>query len=189
MSERAPLAPEQESKERSETLIEAHEQQEKLRENLERNAENAHEQDTDKAKEAVEKAFAKKREKESSHTNEKLEKSRTPKRTKKTLDASFKREMSSARSHMSTPSRAFSKLIHIKPIEKASEAVGTTIARPNALLAGSVAAFLLTSGIYFWAKHIGYPLSGFETIGAFIIGWLIGITFDFTRIMITGKNT
>jgi Ca2+-dependent lipid-binding protein len=189
MSERVPSTPEQESKERSEFLVEAHEQHEKLREDLERGAENAHEQDEDKAKEAVEKALANKQEKETAAPAEKLEKKRTPKRTKKTLDVSFKKEMSNAQSHMSTPSRAFSKLIHAKPVEKASEAVGATVARPNALLAGSITAFLLTSGLYFWAKHVGYPLSGFETIGAFIIGWLVGIIFDFARIMITGKST
>ena len=96
--------------------------------------------------------------------------------------------MTDARREMSAPSRAFSKLIHTKAVEKSSEAVGSTVARPNAILSGSIMAFVLTAGLYFWAKYVGYPLSGFETIGAFIIGWLIGMIIDFTRIMFTGKS-
>lgn len=102
--------------------------------------------------------------------------------------AEFNKIMKHSRTNMSAPSRAFSKLIHIEPIEKASEAIGSTVARPNAILSGSVFALVLTAGVYLWAKEVGYPLSGFETIGAFIIGWLAGIIFDFTRIMITGKR-
>ncbi len=103
-------------------------------------------------------------------------------------DAAFRLEMNEARKSMSPASRTFSKFIHNKTIEKTSEAVGSTIARPNAMLSGSLFALVLTAAIYFWARWAGYPLSGFETIGAFIIGWLIGIIFDFTRIMVTGKR-
>jgi hypothetical protein len=38
------------------------------------------------------------------------------------------------------------------------------------------------------AKHYGYRLSGFEAIGAFIAGWLVGILYDFFKVMITGKK-
>ena len=188
MSERLPSAQEQDAADKKELLLEGREQQEKLRENREANAERAHEQDTDKANEAVKEALAESQEKEKVARVEKVEKKRAPKRSKKARDESFNKQLSAVRPQMAAPSRAFSKVIHTKPVEKTSEAVGATIARPNALLAGSVTAFLLTSGVYFWAKHVGYPLSGFETIGAFIIGWLVGILFDFTRIMVTGKS-
>jgi len=109
-------------------------------------------------------------------------------RKKLNTDLSFKKTMSEVQSHMSAPSRAFSKFIHAKPVEKASEAVGNTIARPNALLSGAVFAFIFTVAIYLWTKNAGYPLSGFETMAAFIIGYLVGIIVDFVRIMITGKQ-
>ena len=99
----------------------------------------------------------------------------------------FKQRMTSVRSHMSAPSRSFSKVIHNPAVEKTSEVVGSTVARPNAILAGSVAAFILTTALYLVAKNVGYSLSGFETIGAFILGWIIGITFDYFRIMFTGR--
>ncbi len=104
-------------------------------------------------------------------------------------NASYKRTMKHVQAELSPGSRAFSKVIHAKVIETTSEVVGSTIARPNAVLAGAVSAFILTLGVYVLAKNIGYQLSGFETIGAFIVGWVIGITYDYLRLMITGKKT
>jgi len=42
--------------------------------------------------------------------------------------------------------------------------------------------------IYLFARHYGYPLSGSETIAAFILGWVMGLLFDYLRVMITGKK-
>ncbi|MEP7205220.1 MAG: hypothetical protein ABI716_03445 [Candidatus Saccharibacteria bacterium] len=103
-------------------------------------------------------------------------------------NASYKRTMKHVQTELSPSSRAFSKVIHAKVVEATSEVVGSTIARPNAVLAGAVCAFILTLGVYVLAKNIGYQLSGFETIGAFIVGWLIGLTYDYLRLMITGKK-
>lgn len=108
--------------------------------------------------------------------------------TKKQKDAEYKKTMTAIRSEMSAPSRAFSKVIHNPVIEKTSEVVGSTVARPNAILAGSIMAFLSVSLIYIVAKQYGYVLSGFESIGAFIIGWLIGISFDYIRLLIRGST-
>ena len=108
--------------------------------------------------------------------------------TKKQKTAEYKKTMSAIRSEMSAPARTFSKVIHNPVVEKSSELVGNTIARPNALLAGSTAAFVAVAIIYIVAKQYGYPLSGFESIGAFVIGWLIGITFDYVRLLVRGSS-
>ena len=107
--------------------------------------------------------------------------------SKKQKEASFKRQMKEVQTQLSPTSRLFSKVIHNKAIEKTSELVGATVARPNAILAGAVSAFILTLGIYLLAKNLGYVLSGFETIGTFILGWIIGILYDYFRVLITGK--
>ena len=60
--------------------------------------------------------------------------------------------------------------------------------RPNAILAGAVVAFVLVLAVYLISKFYGYTLSGFETIGAFIVGWVLGILYDFFKVMITGKK-
>ena len=108
--------------------------------------------------------------------------------SKKERKAAFNKTMAEVRSEMSPASRTFSKIIHNPAIEKTSEVVGSTIARPNAILSGSVMAFVLTAGVYLVAKHFGYVLSGTETIAAFILGWTIGIIYDYIRVLIFGKE-
>lgn len=108
--------------------------------------------------------------------------------SKKERDASFKKHMKQVQAEMSAPERAFSKVIHAKAIEKTSEVVGSTIARPNAILSGAIMAFVLVLVVYLLAKNLGYVLSGFETIGAFIIGWALGVLYDYFRVMVTGKK-
>lgn len=107
---------------------------------------------------------------------------------KKQKEASFKRQMKEVQAELPPSSRAFSKVIHNKAVEKTSEVLGSTIARPNAILAGAMAAFFLTLAVYVIAKNIGYQLSGFETIAAFAVGWVIGLLYDYLRILITGKK-
>lgn len=108
--------------------------------------------------------------------------------SKKERNASYKRHMKSIQSEMPAPQRAFSKVIHNPVVEKASETLGATVARPNAILAGSAVAFFAVLAVYLISKYYGYTLSGFETIGAFIAGWVLGILFDFFKVMATGKR-
>lgn len=105
-----------------------------------------------------------------------------------TRKVAYQRTMKQVQSQLPVSSRAFSKLIHAPAIEKASEVAGSTLVRPNAVLSGAVFACLLTLGVYLISRWLGYPLSGFETIGAFVLGWLIGNLYDFLRVMITGKK-
>lgn len=107
---------------------------------------------------------------------------------KKQKDKSFDRTMGDVQKHMPLPKKVFSKIIHNKIIEKTSDVAASTVARPNAILSGSVCASILTLCIYVIAKRMGYPLSGFETIAAFSLGWIIGLAYDFIKNMITGKN-
>jgi hypothetical protein len=108
--------------------------------------------------------------------------------SKKQKEASFKRQMKEIQATEPPVSRAFSKIIHNRVVEKTSDVIGSTVARPNSILAGSIAAFLLTLVVYITAKIIGYPLSGFETIAAFAIGWVVGTIYDYLRVVITGKK-
>lgn len=137
--------------------------------------------------EALEKAVS-----SESNKDKKIEKQAATSRrgpiSKKQLDKSFSQTMKQVQSELPTSSRIFSKVIHNKAVEKTSDFLGSTIARPNAMLAGAVMAFILTLGIYIMAKTIGYKLSGFETIAAFIVGWLLGIIYDYLHVLFTGKK-
>lgn len=116
----------------------------------------------------------------------------TPRRrggiSKKEKAASYKKHMKQMQAELPPAQRAFSKVIHAPIVEKTSELVGSTIARPNAILSGAVVAFFLVLAVYLVAKNLGYTLSGFETIGAFIIGWVIGVLYDYFKVLITGKK-
>lgn len=107
--------------------------------------------------------------------------------TKKQKDAEYKKTLKAVQSQMNAPSRAFSKVIHNPVVEKTSDVVGATVARPNAILAGSVTALILVSLVYLIAKHYGYVLSGSETIASFALGWLLGIAIDYIRVMVRGN--
>lgn len=98
--------------------------------------------------------------------------------TKKQLNDSFKSQMKHAETEMTGPEKIVSRFIHLKAIEKSADIVGNTIARPNAMLSGSIAAFISITILYFASKHYGYPLSGFETAGAFAAGWVVGLLYD-----------
>ena len=104
------------------------------------------------------------------------------------LDESFDKTMNLVRNDLSSSSRVLSKVIHNKSIEIASDIVGGTLVRSNAVLFGAFSAFALTLASYIIAKSIGYPLSGSETILTFTLGWLIGLLFDYLRALATGKS-
>jgi hypothetical protein len=116
----------------------------------------------------------------------------TPRRrggiSKKEKTASYKKHMKQVQAELPASERAFSKIIHTPVVEKSSEFIGATVARPNAILSGAIVAFFLVLAVYLVAKNLGYALSGFETIGAFIIGWVIGVLYDYLKVLVTGKR-
>jgi hypothetical protein len=107
---------------------------------------------------------------------------------KKLKDQSYKKTITEIQKDLSISSKIFSKITHNPFVEKSSEIIGSTVARPNSMLFGAFFSFLTTLFAYFVAKKYGYVLSGFETIGAFVVGWLIGVLYDFLRTLITGKK-
>jgi hypothetical protein len=168
------------------------ERREELKEKLERTGEQPKENLQEATAEALEKA--KSIEKDTSHKKLDREASPAERRkdgpiSKKERAASYKRTMKQVQDELPAPSRAFSKFIHNKAVEKVSDVVGSTIARPNAILSGSIIAFVFTLVIYLVARYYGYPLSGAETIAAFAVGWLVGLLFDYLRLEITGKKS
>lgn len=108
--------------------------------------------------------------------------------TKQQKNHEYKKTLTEIQSQMSSPARAFSKVIHNPAIEKASDVVGSTIARPTAILTGSTIAFVTVAAVYVTARYYGYVLSGFETIGAFVLGWLFGVMIDYLRVLVRGSG-
>lgn len=168
-----------------------HEQREALRDSLEK-AEQDHKLGEKTSLQEV-KNQAVEQAKNAESTAVRIEKSpaekRTPLITRRHREQSFKKQMEEIQPHLSSSERLFGKVIHNKTIESVSDTTAQTIARPNALLSGSISAFLLVTIVYLLAKHYGYPLSGFETIAAFALGWVLGLIYDYARLLIAGKRT
>ncbi len=106
--------------------------------------------------------------------------------TARNRDDAFRRTMHDTRTHLHPLARLMSYWIHLRPVALLSDIVGGTVARPNALLYGALSASLLTAVFYAAAKNFGYTFSGAEWFVAFFFGWLIGITIDYTQILIRG---
>lgn len=176
---------------KAETSEAANERLEQLLKKAEASPENSEESKEKKVESATEKAVEKAISVEKDNKAEKESKSpgrRHGKVNKKEREKSFKRHMKTVQDQMPLPQRTFSKFIHNKAVEKTSDFVGSTLARPNAVLSGAVFAFFLVLGVYLAARYYGYVLSGFETIGAFIVGWVLGVVYDYLRLIIFGKK-
>ena len=140
--------------------------------------------------EALELATSKEKEQPIESTKDNTgEKIRSNKPTKHELDKSFKQTMNHIQKDMKPANRTFSKVIHNPVIDKASDVIGGTIARPNLILAGATGTIVLGSLIYFIAKFYGYTLSGTEAIATFIFGWLIGAIIEFARVGLANKRS
>ncbi|MGB4768604.1 MAG: hypothetical protein WBP22_05085 [Candidatus Saccharimonas sp.] len=167
-------------------LREAHETT--LREKLEKSAEKHHEtQAEDARKEALEQASSTEKKYDKQEKGLVSAHERRPV-SKREREASYDRTMDEVRTQLSAPSRAFSNFIHNPAVEKVSDALGGTVARPNAILSGAMFAFLFTLVVYIVARLYGYPLSGTETIASFGLGWVLGLVFDYIRLLVFGKN-
>lgn len=108
--------------------------------------------------------------------------------TKRQRNDSYERTMRQIQSEMNASSRTFSKVIHNKTVERVSDVIGSSAARPNAVLAGSVAATFVTLFVFVIAKQYGYQLSGFETIGTFVLGWSLGLVYDYALLLFPRKR-
>lgn len=100
---------------------------------------------------------------------------------------SYRKTMEKMQSELPPASRTFSKVIHNPAVEKASEAIGSTVARPNLIIAGALGA-IASVIIYFVARHYGYVLSGSETIILFGCGWVIGAIIEYARVGFLNKR-
>lgn len=170
----------------------AHEHSPELQKELKRNAERYNDKAAHHAAETArheaikESSLSKEQGKERrTHQAERHNKSSRHVITEKDRDSSFDETMQHVRKELPRSNRWFSDFIHQPRIESLSESIGNTVARPSAILAGSLTAFLAILSLYGYAKYAGFALQGSETIVAFILGWAIGLAFDALRKVFT----
>jgi hypothetical protein len=71
--------------------------------------------------------------------------------------------------------RPFSRLIHNRAVEKASEVGAKTIARPDGLLVGGVVSLLMSLGVLFVCRYYGYEYNYLIGLLSFPAGFILGI--------------
>jgi len=101
-----------------------------------------------------------------------------PTNTKEDKARSFNTTMHHVRNNLSRPERTFSKFIHKPLIEKTSEALGSTIARPSGVAGATIASFVGLLSVYGVAKFTGFELSGSEIPLLLVIGFVSGLVFE-----------
>ena len=149
---------------------------ERLREHIESNAEHAGNNsnaEREARHEVYEKAIS-----TSEYTAQSSETQQSPTPTvssKAEKKHSFNTTMHHVRKDLKPTERTFSKLIHQPVVEKTSEAVGKTIARPSGLIGAAVAACIGLLFIFGVAKYAGFELSGSEMPLLLLIGLVIGL--------------
>ena len=97
-----------------------------------------------------------------------------------TLDRvlNYKQTMASVQRRLRPASRRFSKVIHNKAVEGTSEALEKTVMRPSVTVGATWTALIVGLIFYLTAHYYGYRLSGFEMLGALVIGGLIGLIIE-----------
>lgn len=107
---------------------------------------------------------------------------------KQLKDAAFTRSITRARKKLSVPSRTFSKFIHQPVVDRASEAVGKTIARPSSLLGGSFFALIGTSALLWITRRYGYEYNYLVVILLFVTGFVVGISLEWLWRAVKNRN-
>jgi hypothetical protein len=86
--------------------------------------------------------------------------------------------VASIQRRLTPASRAFSKVIHAPAIEKSSEALEKTVARPSVTAGATWTALIIGSIFYFTARRYGYVLSGSEIELSFVVGAVLGLILE-----------
>jgi hypothetical protein len=90
----------------------------------------------------------------------------------------YAQTLASIQRKLSPASRTFSKVIHTPAVEKTSEALEKTVARPSVTLGASWTALIVGGIFYLTARTYGYQLSGSELLFSFIVGAVLGLVLE-----------
>jgi hypothetical protein len=93
-------------------------------------------------------------------------------------EVSYSRAMTRMRKNLSLPSRVFSKIAHNPVVDKPSEFIGNTVARPSGMFGGAFFAAVGSSILLWITKHYGYEYNYLAVILLFGIGLVVGLASE-----------
>jgi hypothetical protein len=83
-----------------------------------------------------------------------------------------------ARAQFPKSVQKFSKIVHMPAVEKASEVVGKTVARPSGIMGGAVTALIGVTALNIFARSGGFRLPGGAFIVFLVLGWTLGLILE-----------
>lgn len=101
----------------------------------------------------------------------------------------FDRTLSSVRRQLTAPEKQLSKFIHKPVIEKTSDFVGKTVARPSGILLGGIFSFVGSLGVYLMARYLGGEIRYSIFAVTFVGGYLLGLIVELAWRLLTRKKT
>lgn len=90
----------------------------------------------------------------------------------------YTQTLASVQRRLKPVSRGFSHVIHAPIVEKTSDVLESTVARPSVLLGTTWTALIVGSIFYLAARHYGYALSGSELLFSFLVGGVLGLVVE-----------
>lgn len=91
----------------------------------------------------------------------------------------YQQTIRAVQSNLPPLSRGFSKFMHQRGVERASELAEKTLARPSALLGAGLFATIGLGIMLYFARRNGFALSGSELILFVVVGWALGLASEF----------
>ena len=102
---------------------------------------------------------------------------------KELVSQKYTHTLSSIRNRLKGPEKSFSKVIHQPAVERASEMLENTVARPSGLLFGGLYSFIGSLASYILARRLGgeLKLSVFAVffVGGFFIGLIVELIWRY----------
>lgn len=92
--------------------------------------------------------------------------------------AAYRDTMRSLQRKLKPASRQFSKVIHNPAVERTSEVLGASVARPSVTLGATTTAALVGGGMYWAARHYGFAVSGSELLFGMLLGGILGFLIE-----------
>jgi hypothetical protein len=97
---------------------------------------------------------------------------------------SLRRELQHVQRALPPAQRLLSKVVHQPVVRVVSETAGASVGRPSGLLGGGLFALLGTSFYLYYAKQIGFTYNYFVFFLLFLVGFALGIAFEFVARML-----
>lgn len=91
---------------------------------------------------------------------------------------SYERGMERVRSNLSKPDRAFSRIVHAKAIDDASNFAAKTVARPSGFLGGAMLALLGSVVLTYLTRHYGFSYNYLFLVILFVGGFFAGLLIE-----------